>query len=314
MSFTTTIKDEISKLEVTRSEYISELSGFVRNNASIENNTLYLTTENTSIAKRLLKLFKEIYDIKINIETTKNTNLSKKTLYLINIKDKVDFILKDLNYYDDLGNYLEKPNEYIIDNIDEIKAYIRGVFLSQGSVNDPKTSRYHLELLIDKPDEAVFVQKLVNTFDMNAKLLNRDKGYMVYLKESERISDFLKIIQAYKAVMYYENIRAYRDNKNKTNRLNNCEQANTDKIIESATNQLKDIELIDEKIGIDLLDDKLKEACDYRFKYQEASLQELSEIISLETNTKITKSGLNHRFRKIKEVATKLREEENKKD
>lgn len=314
MSFTTTIKDEISKLEVTRSEYISELSGFVRNNASIENNTLYLTTENTSITKRLLKLFKEIYDIKINIETTKNTNLSKKTLYLINIKDKVDFILKDLNYYDDLGNYLEKPNEYIIDNIDEIKAYIRGVFLSQGSVNDPKTSRYHLELLIDKPDEAVFVQKLVNTFDMNAKLLNRDKGYMVYLKESERISDFLKIIQAYKAVMYYENIRAYRDNKNKTNRLNNCEQANTDKIIESATNQLKDIELIDEKIGIDLLDDKLKEACDYRFKYQEASLQELSEIISLETNTKITKSGLNHRFRKIKEMATKLREEENKKD
>lgn len=314
MSFTTTIKDEISKLEVTRSEYISELSGFVRNNASIENNTLYLTTENTSIAKRLLKLFKEIYDIKINIETTKNTNLSKKTLYLINIKDKVDFILKDLNYYDDLGNYLEKPNEYIIDNIDEIKAYIRGVFLSQGSVNDPKTSRYHLELLIDKPDEAVFVQKLVNTFDMNAKLLNRDKGYMVYLKESERISDFLKIIQAYKAVMYYENIRAYRDNKNKTNRLNNCEQANTDKIIESATNQLKDIELIDEKIGIDLLDDKLKEACDYRFKYQEASLQELSEIISIETNTKITKSGLNHRFRKIKEMATKLREEENKKD
>lgn len=314
MSFTTTIKDEISKLEVTRSEYISELSGFVRNNASIENNTLYLTTENTSITKRLLKLFKEIYDIKVNIETTKNTNLSKKTLYLINIKDKVDFILKDLNYYDDLGNYLEKPNEYIIDNIDEIKAYIRGVFLSQGSVNDPKTSRYHLELLIDKPDEAVFVQKLVNTFDMNAKLLNRDKGYMVYLKESERISDFLKIIQAYKAVMYYENIRAYRDNKNKTNRLNNCEQANTDKIIESATNQLKDIELIDEKIGIDLLDDKLKEACDYRFKYQEASLQELSEIISLETNTKITKSGLNHRFRKIKEMATKLREEENKKD
>lgn len=314
MSFTTTIKDEISKLEVTRSEYISELSGFVRNNASIENNTLYLTTENTSITKRLLKLFKEIYDIKINIETTKNTNLSKKTLYLINIKDKVDFILKDLNYYDDLGNYLEKPNEYIIDNIDEIKAYIRGVFLSQGSVNDPKTSRYHLELLIDKPDEAVFVQKLVNTFDMNAKLLNRDKGYMVYLKEAERISDFLKIIQAYKAVMYYENIRAYRDNKNKTNRLNNCEQANTDKIIESATNQLKDIELIDEKIGIDLLDDKLKEACDYRFKYQEASLQELSEIISIETNTKITKSGLNHRFRKIKEMATKLREEENKKD
>ncbi len=301
MSFTTTIKDEISKLEVTRSEYIAELSGFVRNNASIESNILYLTTENTSIAKRLLKLFKEIYDIKLNIETTKNTNLSKKTLYLISVKEKVDFILKDLNYYDEENHYLEKPKEYLIDNTDEKKAYIRGVFLSQGSVNDPKTSRYHIELLIDKPNEAVFVQKLVNTFDMNAKLLNRDKGYMVYLKESEKISDFLKIIQAYKAVMYYENIRIYRDNKNKTNRLNNCEQANTDKIIETALNQVKDIELLKENIGLDLLDDKIKEACIYRLKYPEASLLELSNIISLETEKKITKSGLNHRFRKAKE-------------
>lgn len=309
MSFTTTIKDEISKLEVTRSEYIAELSGFVRNNASIESNILYLTTENTSIAKRLLKLFKEIYDIKLNIETTKNTNLSKKTLYLISVKEKVDFILKDLNYYDEENNYLEKPKEYLIDNTDEIKSYIRGVFLSQGSVNDPKTSRYHLELLIDKPNEAVFVQKLVNTFDMNAKLLNRDKGYMVYLKEAEKISDFLKIIQAYKAVMYYENIRIYRDNKNKTNRLNNCEQANTDKIIETALNQVKDIELLIENIGLDLLDDKIKEACVYRLKYPEASLLELSNIISLETEKKITKSGLNHRFRKIKEMAQKFKKD-----
>lgn len=309
MSFTTTIKDEISKLEVTRSEYIAELSGFVRNNASIESNILYLTTENTSIAKRLLKLFKEIYDIKLNIETTKNTNLSKKTLYLISVKEKVDFILKDLNYYDEENHYLEKPKEYLIDNTDEKKAYIRGVFLSQGSVNDPKTSRYHLELLIDKPNEAVFVQKLVNTFDMNAKLLNRDKGYMVYLKEAEKISDFLKIIQAYKAVMYYENIRIYRDNKNKTNRLNNCEQANTDKIIETALNQVKDIELLKENIGLDLLDDKIKEACIYRLKYPEASLLELSNIISLETEKKITKSGLNHRFRKIKEMAQKFKKD-----
>lgn len=311
MSFTTTIKDEISKLEVTRSEYIAELSGFVRNNASIENNILYLTTENTSIAKRLLKLFKEIYDIKLNIETTKNINLSKKTLYLISIKNKVNFILKDLNYYDEENNYLEKPNEYLTDNIDEIKSYIRGVFLSQGSVNDPKTSRYHLELLIDKPNEAVFVQKLVNTFDMNAKLLNRDKGYMVYLKEAEKISDFLKIIQAYRAVMYYENIRIYRDNKNKTNRLNNCEQANTDKIIETALNQVKDIELLKENIGLELLDDKIKEACIYRLKYPEASLLELSKIISLETEKKITKSGLNHRFRKIKEMAQKFKKDKN---
>ena len=309
MSFTTKIKEEISKLEVDNSEYIAELSAFVRNNASIDNNTIYLTTENTSIAKRLLKLFKEIYEVKLKIETTRNTNLSKKTLYLLNINDKVDFILKALNYYDENGKYLERPNNYIIDSVEEQRAYIRGVFLSQGSVNDPKTSRYHMELLIDKPEEAIFVQKILNNFDMNAKLLNRDKGYMVYLKESERISDFLKLIKAYNAVMYYENIRAYRDNKNKTNRLNNCEQANTDKIIETATKQVKDIEILDEYVGIELLDDKTKEACIYRLKYPEASLLELSNIISIETGKKITKSGLNHRFRKIKEMVEKYKKD-----
>ena len=232
MSFTTEIKNEIAKTDLTRSEAISELAGFVRNNASIVDNKLFLTTENPSIAKSLLKLFKEIYDIKLEIETTKNTNLSKKTLYLLKIDKKVDFILQALNYYDENNKYLGRPNEYLVGSEEEIRSYIRGVFLSQGSVNDPKTSRYHMELLIDEPEEAIFVQKLVNTFDMNAKLLNRDKGYMVYLKEAEKISDFLKLIHAYQAVMYYENIRAYRENINKTNRLNNCEQANMDKIIE----------------------------------------------------------------------------------
>ena len=309
MSFTTKIKDEISKLEVDNSEYIAELSAFVRNNASIDNNKIYLTTENVSIAKRLLKLFKELYEVKLQIDTTKNNNLSKKTLYLLSINEKTNFILQALNYYDDKNNYLGRPNDYIVDSIEEQQAYIRGVFLSQGSVNDPKTSRYHMELLIDYPEEAIFVQKILNNFDMNAKLLNRDKGYMVYLKESEKISDFLKLIKAYNAVMYYENIRAYRENINKTNRLNNCEQANTDKIIETATKQVKDIELLDEFVGIDLLDDKIKEACIYRLKYPEASLLELSNIISLETGKKITKSGLNHRFRKIKELVEKYKKD-----
>ena len=309
MSFTTEIKNEISKIDTTRSEFITELAGFVRNNASIVEGELFLTTENPSIAKRLLKLFKEIYDVKLEIETTKNTNLSKKTLYLLKTDQKVDFLLQALNYYDEKNNYLGRPNTYLVGSEEEIKAYIRGVFLSQGSVNDPKTSRYHMELLIDEPEEAIFVQKLVNTFELNAKLLNRDKGYMVYLKEAERISDFLKLIQAYQAVMYYENIRAYRENINKTNRLNNCEQANMDKIIETATKQVKDIEVLEETIGIDMLDEKLKEACIYRLKYPETSLQELSEIISMETDKKITKSGLNHRFRKIREMANKIKED-----
>ena len=130
---------------------------------------------------------------------------------------------------------------------------------------------------------------------------------MVYVKEAEKIGDFLRLIEAMNALFYFEDIRIYRDHKNMTNRLNNCEQANVDKIIETANNQLNDISKIESINGLELLDDKTKEAAIYRKKYPEVSLAELSEIISLETGNKITKSGLYHRFNKIKEMAKKIK-------
>ena len=148
----------------------------------------------------------------------------------------------------------------------------------------------------------------LNEFDLNSKVLSREKGYMVYIKEAEKIGDFLRIIQASQAVLYYEDIRIYRDHKNMTNRLNNMEQANMDKVVETATKQIEDIEYLKESIGLDLLDDKTKEAIEYRLKYPESSLLELSEIISYETGKPITKSGLNHRFRKIRELINKMKE------
>ena len=133
---------------------------------------------------------------------------------------------------------------------------------------------------------------------------------MIYIKEAEKITDFLRIIKATNALLYYENIRIYREKKNMTNRLNNCEQANVDKIIETASKQVRDIELIEKVSGLDLLDKKTREAAIYRLKYKEASLVELSEIISMETGNKITKSGLHHRFKKINELATKIQNKE----
>lgn len=135
---------------------------------------------------------------------------------------------------------------------------------------------------------------------------------MIYIKEAEKIGDFLRIINASKALLYYEDIRIYRDHKNMTNRLNNCEQANVDKIIASANNQVKDIELIMSIGGLDLLDEKEQVVANYRMKYKDASLLELSEIISLETGTKITKSGVNHRMKKITDLAERIRNKENK--
>lgn len=306
MSYTTKIKNEIIELVLEKSEAIAQLSGFVRNNGYISNNQLMLTTENNLIKDKLISLFKIIYEIDASVEVKDGLNFSKKDLYLISISNNLNFILQDLCYYDETNNYIETPPEYLVGANEEIRAYLRGVFLAGGSINDPKTSRYHMEILMNEPSEAVFVQKLLNIFDLNAKILNRDKGYMVYIKEAERISDFLKIIGAMKAVLYFEDVRIYHDKKNHTNRLNNCEQANTDKIIGAAATQLKNIEILEENLAVELLDDKTKEALEYRKKYPEASLKELSEIISLETNNKITKSGLNHRFRKINELATKL--------
>ena len=130
---------------------------------------------------------------------------------------------------------------------------------------------------------------------------------MVYVKEAEKIGDFLRIVNAYQAVMYYEDIRIYRDHKNMTNRLNNMEQANIEKTINTCNEQIEDINILLDTFGKDLLDEKIGEVITYRLKYPESSLQELSEIMSLETGKNITKSGLNHRFRKIREMAKKVK-------
>ena len=307
MSYTTSIKNEIAFLEKFKSETIAELSGFIRNNGYIDDNKLFLTTENKKIMENIVSTIKKLYEIKVEVETKKNLNFSKNDLYLIIINERIDFILKDLGFYNNDLEYLDTPPEYIVGANEEIRSYLRGVFLSQGSINDPKTSRYHMEILIDKPKEAIFVQKLLNIFYLNAKILNRDKGYMIYIKEAEKISDFIKIIGATKAVLYFEDIRIYHDKKNRTNRLNNCEQANIDKVVNAAIVQLKNIKELEDNLALELLDDKTKEALYYRKKYPEASLKELSEIISVETGNKITKSGLNHRFRKINELANKLK-------
>lgn len=307
MSYTIDIKEEISKIKSTESEMIAELSGFVRNNGTIEDNELHMTTENDFTIERLKYFFKELYEVELDIEIKDNLNFSKKNLYLLKLTNKINTILKDIGYYDNENNYLETPPTYIVGANEEIRAYLRGVFSCTGSINNPKTSRYHMELLVSKPGESVFVQKLLNIFDLNAKILNREKGYMIYIKEAEKISDYIRILGASKAVMFFEDAKIYREKKNQTNRLNNCEQANMDKVFATATSQLAQIEMIEKTDSLDLLDDRTKEALIYRKKYPESSLKELSEIISLETGKKITKSGLNHRFRKIKELAEQLK-------
>ena len=190
-----------------------------------------------------------------------------------------------------------------------MRAYLRGLFLSVGSVNDPKKSRYHLEFMVGNREYANFVSKLLNEFNLNSKVLKRENRYMVYVKEAEKIGDFLRILDATNALFYFEDIRIYRDHKNMTNRLNNCEQANVDKSLNASSEQLELIKKLREKLDFDLLDPRIQDICIYKEKYPESSMSELASIISSETERPITKSGINHRFRKIKEMIESIENE-----
>jgi len=304
MSFTSTVKEEITRLENNKLEYIAELSSIVRNNASLENDII-ITVENNAVARRIFKLIKSIYDVTPNITIRKRYNFNSNLSYILKIKAKKDIILKDLSIIID-GEYQNIPKSFIINDDECLRAYLRGLFIATGSVNDPKTSRYHLEFIVDNLEYAEYISTLLNKFYLNSKVIKREKNYMVYVKEAEKISDFLRIINSYNGVMYFEDIRIYRDHKNMTNRLNNCEQANMDKIFLTAARQLEDIKVLKENDMLDVLDEKLQEVIKYRELYPESSLQELSEIMSQELEYEITKSGLNHRFRKIKEIVSRI--------
>ena len=300
MSFTGNVKTEITTLKASETAKIALISGFFRNNYQIIKGSIVISSENDAVINYFKDLLDSYEEISYREELLDNNNFSKNKLKALVITKGDTFIKETFCIEEEIV-----PN-YLVELDDDIRGYLRGVFLSSGSINDPKTSRYHLEFLIEKSEEAVFVQKLLNNYSLNVKVLSRDKGFMLYIKEADKISDFLKIIGCSKAVLYYEEIRVYRDTKNKTNRINNCEQANMDRVLQTAMDQLNYIKILEDNMAIELLDDKTKEALEYRKKYQEASLKELSEIISLETGKKITKSGLNHRFRKIKELALKF--------
>lgn len=302
MSFTGIVKNELSKLELNKLEAITELSAILKNNAFISDNVIRVTTENSSVARHIFNLIKNLYSISPKITVRHGYNYQKNYVYILEISNKLDFIIKDLNLD------VEIPNDYILDDDILTRIYLRGVFIASGSINDPKKSRYHLEFIVDSLKYAEFIKDKLNLYYLNSKVIKRDNKFMVYIKEAEKIGDFLRMINAIGALLYFEDIRIYRDHKNMTNRLNNCEQANVDKIIETASNQVKDIELIESIGGLNLLDEKTRLAAVYRMKYKEASLLELSEIISIETKTPLTKSGLHHRFTKIKDIANKIRE------
>ena len=149
---------------------------------------------------------------------------------------------------------------------------------------------------------------MLNDFSLKAKVVKRGYKYITYLKSGESISDLIKMFKATNSLFEFEDVRIYRDHKNMVNRLNNCEIANQEKIISNGLKQVEDINFLIDNDLLGLLDDKTQVVANYRIKYPESSYQELAQIISVETDYKIGKSGINHNFRKIRELINRYKE------
>lgn len=294
MTFTTKVKEELSLIDLEAVEARIVLVAYLSVTGTIKKDNITFVIENAKIARRIYKIIKETYNIDVNITIRTQKRFKVKQIYILKASNKVDYILKDLKT---IKNSLESSEEKA--------SYLKGCFLGTGNLSDPSTSGYHFEILANTKVEASFINKLLKGFNFNSKIIVRDNGYMVYIKSSENISDILKIFNTVNCLFYFEDIRIYKDHKNMVNRLNNCELANQEKIINTGLNQIEKIKYIKANGLMELLDFKTREVAKYRLQYPETSYEELANIISLETEKKVSKSYINHHFIKINELIKK---------
>ena len=299
MTFTTQIKEEITKEENNNIEDLTSLCTYLKFNATLEEDKMIVMVVNASVARWIFKLLKTNYNVLIKLTTRTMKRFKARNLYILEVKEKLDLIYKDI---DNIFKEISTSSD------EEKKAFLKGMFLACGSINDPKKNQYHLEFLVKEEEDAKLIDDLLNSLKIKSKVLKRDREYMVYVKSSENISDFIKYLGAFNALFYFEDIRIYKDHKNMVNRLNNCEQANVERTLKSSKTILDNIKYLEDNDLLMLLDDRSKEIIEYKKKYPDTSLGELAEIITMETNKSITKSWINHHFRKINALAKKAKE------
>ncbi len=300
MTFSTRLKEEITEYSSNPIEKRAELCAILRYDAKLEKDSITITSENAKIIRRIYTYLKEVFGINIKIIIRNQKRFRIKQIYILEIKEKINYILESLNIYEN-GKKIKANMDYFEAKEERI-AYLKGAFLTVGSVNDPSTSGYHLEFVFNTKTDADFIKNMLKTFKIDAKVLKRNNRYMTYIKSGETISDMIKMFQAVNSLFYFEDIRIYRDHKNMVNRLNNCEIANQEKTTITGLKQIENIEFLKQNNLVDLLDEHTRIVLEYRYKYPESSYQELAEIISMETDYKIGKSGINHHFIKIKKL------------
>ena len=300
MSFSTIIKNELCRVDIQKKCCnLAELAAVVKTSAvpmvsDPERNetALKIITENAAFARRVFLNIKKLYGISPETIIRRNQKLKKHILYIIVItKLSVVRELIDASKMD--FKSLDKSCR---------RSFLRGAFLATGSVSDPEKA-YHLEINSHHKADAIELKEIINGFSLHAKVVRRKSNYITYLKEAENIVDFLNIIGAHSALLELENIRILKDVRNNVNRIVNCETANLDKMVYASVRQVDNIKFINTTVGLSYLSDNLREIAELRMEYPEATLKELGEMLS----PPLGKSGVNHRLRKLDEIADKLR-------
>lgn len=315
MSFSNEVKSEISRRKIySELEALIELSSILKTNASISlrNAFFYInfTTENIEVSKRIYKLIDKIYDYEPSIEFVINDNIQKEGLYTIYIEDeKITQALLASSGIDLYGNYTVEADTLYqrLEGANERKkeAYLRGAFLGAGSIVDPDKG-YHLEMIFSKEEDLSFTEKVLKSMQLTPLKSDRKGKFILYFKDSDKISDFLNIIGATNGMLKLENVKAMKDLRNTINRQVNCDTANINKMLKSSSRQVEKILYIKDRYGLKILDRNLQRAAKLRIDHPDLSLRALAEA----SEDKISKSGLSHRLKKIEEIYDDLVEKE----
>lgn len=312
MSFSGKVKDELAgHVNMARHCQIAELSAIFQFCARIEQgengeSALVINAENEVIVKKCFTLLRKTF----NIETSAYKNdektgiMSELTTIRITDGEVVWNIFRTLKLVGDndvFYGFGEPVNPILIKNSCCRRAYLRGAFLCIGSMSDP-VKGYHLELVTDNERKAFQIQQIIREFELDAKIIRRKKYFVVYLKEGSNIVDFLNICEAHVSLMQFENERIVKEMRNSINRRVNCETANISKTVNAAAKQISDIGKIRDTIGFSNLPQNLREMAMVRLEYPDASLKELGGYLI----PPVGKSGVNHRLRKLSEIADEI--------
>ncbi|MGI5911564.1 MAG: DNA-binding protein WhiA [Syntrophomonadaceae bacterium] len=312
MSFSHDVRNELARVipekECCRKAELLGLiqTGAVVINAGEEKSALNLQALNAATARKIFKLMKESFGLQSTVRIEKRKHFSKTRIYevITELFSNRDFpILQELQLIS-----ADKPNKEV--NLDILgktcckRSYLRGIFLSRGFINRPE-GEYHLEIVFNDERLLLKVQKILNRFQIKTRSFQRKNNLVLYIKESDKISDFLRVVGANRALLNFENVRIIKSMRNTVNRQVNCETANLAKTIDASVRQIDLIKRAMQKEGWTSLPSHLKELAILRTNYPDYTLRELGEM----TNPKLSKPGVAYRMRKLEKIAEKIIDE-----